>query len=39
MPSDRDEPTRTNRRRSVDEDEEVGALPIQDLARTAPSSF
>jgi hypothetical protein len=33
-PLDRDEPTRTDRRRSADEDQDVGAPPSQDLART-----
>jgi hypothetical protein len=35
-PSDGDEPIRTNRRRSADEDQEVRAPPRQDLARTPP---
>jgi hypothetical protein len=38
-PSDGDEPTRTNRRRSANEDQEVGASPSQDLARTPPCSL
>jgi hypothetical protein len=39
MPSDGCEPTRTNRRRSTEEDQEAGAPPRQHLARTPPRSF
>jgi hypothetical protein len=38
-PLDGDEPTRMNRRRSTDEDQEVGVPPSQDLAWTPPCSF
>jgi hypothetical protein len=38
-PLDGDEPTRTNMRRSADEDPETGAPPSQDLARTPPCRF
>jgi hypothetical protein len=37
--TDRDEPIRTNMRKSVDEDEEAKTPSSQDLARTPPLSF
>jgi hypothetical protein len=39
MPLDGDEPIRTNRRRSADEDQEARAPPSQDLVRTPSFSF
>jgi hypothetical protein len=38
-PSDRDEPTRTNKRWNTDEDQEAGAPSSEDLARTSPLNF
>jgi hypothetical protein len=38
-PLDGHEPTRTKRRRSIDEDQEARDPPSQDLARTPPCSF
>jgi hypothetical protein len=38
-PSDGDEPASTNRRRCANENQDVGAPPSQDLARTLPLTF